>query len=881
MPRRKKGRKKNRISKNLEEKKEINTKIEEENNIKNEVEIKDSRNDEPKIDLMENNIIKTGEEMLKEEQEKENIKIKIDYKEKDYNNQVKDNNKKDFINKNKLIEQKNEIQNETKNNNDEFKEEKLEENNKDKNEEIKEAQRDKIKVIKDERIDNIEIKNDNTERKNEDKIIEMEDNNKIKTEKIEKNNKDKTDEIRNKIEIKEEEENEEVKDKIQIKDKEDEKDETKKNIIEIKDRIEEKNEEKKDDLKYIIEKKEERKYDIIDNIEIKEDSIEDIKNEENVEIKVKIKIDEEMEEQKENKENEIKEEKVNSKNKEDKKILKNNDKIIEENEKKKIEEKNNLLKITNMEYEKFIKENSKLYQFIKKVNIPIIIHNFIFNKKEEINIKNYSLLKIIKQSNLENEFKIFMTIQIITETVEFEISSCKKITFNPTVEKFIKNINNLNISFSKNRNEINDILVPKRVFIKIFSQMDIDYSKNIFNYLEFIITEISYEFRRTKKVYVLKGVKSLKKLIEQNKIFYINKNNKKRRNSKNKYSDNIIPLSNYTTQKIFNLFNEGKDTKFLLLNYKIKSEQFKNYENDNQKYLDKLINASDVKNMIIKYEIESKRDSLKLFKQKKLNNFPKVGILDLEIFLNITEKNLFNIKNQIKSKKKEITNLSEDQKNQFIEYIDSEKNKKYINNQYIKLMKGENNKFNKNIYSFDCYDYNNEKITVLKKYLDDALKEENIYVEVKINENNYLVNKNKLLKIFDGWKILEQEDIIDGINSKNIKNKLKEYNNEKVEFKLKKVNIILQDAIKEIKLNENDENKINKNNINDNNIIIIEEEENNLGEDDKILRNVKNETNEDIDSKRLKIIEYFNSLPQKKSYNIKFKVKTQKIPKKK
>ena len=117
-----------------------------------------------------------------------------------------------------------------------------------------------------------------------------------------------------------------------------------------------------------------------------------------------------------------------------------------------------------------------------------------------------------------------------------------------------------------------------------------DYIKDIYNYIKFMITQVSYEIRNSKRIYVLKGVKNLKQLMEQNKIFYINENN-------NIYGS-TVPLSNYSTNKIFNLFNGGKDSKYLWLHYKIKDEDFINYEKENKKYLDKLINVSDVKNMV-------------------------------------------------------------------------------------------------------------------------------------------------------------------------------------------------------------------------------------------------------------------------------------------
>ena len=473
------------------------------------------------------------------------------------------------------------------------------------------------------------------------------------------------------------------------------------------------------------------------------------------------------------------------------------------------------------------------------------------------------------------------------ETVQFETSSSKNITFNPTVQNFIKNINKLNISF--NHNNINDILIQKESFVKIFSQMGKNYNKDMFNFMEFIITEISYEYSHTKKVYVLKGVKNLRKLMEQNNLFFINRNDLQNEF----YNDvnNTIPISNYSVQKIFNFIDGGKDTKYLLINYKFKTDDFIKYENANKNMLDKLINISDIKNKLSKYQQESENESVTILQQEKLKRFNDIDIYDLDNYLTITEQKFLNIIDQISSKKQEIIKLAEEENNQFIEVIDSLNNVKFFNKQYLKLMKGENDKLNKNIYSFDFYDFNNDNITIMKKNLENISKEDKTYVEIKIKDKNYLVNKNKLLKIYDSWKILLQEDIIDAIDIKNIKDKLKEFNNEKINILLLDGDIIEQDIIKEIKINENHEDihNENENDNNENNLVIIEEEDIN-NEEDKKLRNKRTTDNKDNknikdnkEKKKMKMnmSEYINSLPPKQTYNIKYKVKIERIPKKK
>jgi hypothetical protein len=395
-----------------------------------------------------------------------------------------------------------------------------------------------------------------------------------------------------------------------------------------------------------------------------------------------------------------------------------------------------------------------------------------------------------------------------------------------------------------------------------------------------MLTEVSHSYSYIKKKYNLKGVKVLRRFVDQNRIFFISKVDE------NNY-DKMIPLSNYSCQKIFNLYNGGKDTKFLLLNYKIINDDFVKYENDNKNYLDKLMSTSDVKLVIQKYQNGTQKNPLKYLEQEKLNNFKEIDIKDLNDYLDSAEETLFNIFDQINNKKKEITKLIEDLNNQFIEVVDSSKNIKFINKQYLKLMKGEDDKLNKNIYSFDFYDYNNENITVMKKNLENL--SDKIHVEIKIDDKNYLVNKNKLLKIYDSWRILNQEDTIDAINTEKIRTNAKEYETEKINIVLLDAKIIEQDVMKEIKKKENHEEILNndlnldikkeKNSLD--NIIIIEEKtnENDNNDDEKILRNKRDKDYKNVKTKEF--FEYINGLPQKNNYNIKYKVKVERVPKKK
>jgi len=632
--------------------------------------------------------------------------------------------------------------------------------------------------------------------------------------------------------------------------------------------------------KKTVEKKEEYSSLLDNNVKIQINLMEEN------DFKVKINLNEENLKLEKEKNNENKNYIIDKHNTKDETGLKHENQqkeISTETNNLKGEEKKIKNKITNKDFEKFIKENAKLYQYIKSNNVPIIIQNASKDKKEEIKLKKGSLLKIIKQSCLQNEIKIYLTPQIISENIQLDNSSSAKITFNQKIKNFIKDMKNLNISIPKKENDdINEIMISKEAFVNIFNKLGKNYYKEIFNYMNFMLTEVSHSYNYIKKKYNLKGVKFLRRFVEQNRKFFISKEDA------NNY-DKMIPLSNYSYQKIFNLYNGGKDTKFLLLNYKIINEDFVKYENDNKIYLDKLMSTSDVKLVIKKYQNGTQKNPLKYLEQEKLDNFEKIDIKDLNDYLDSAEETLFSIFDQINNKKKEITKLIEDLNNQFIEVVDSSKNIKFINNQYLKLMKGEDDKLNKNIYSFDFYDYNNENITVMKKNLENL--SDKICVEIKVNDKNYLVSKNKLLKIYDSWRILSQEDTIDAINTEKIGTNAKEYEIEKINIVLLDVKIIEQDVMKEIKRRESHEDVINNDTKLDNkkeknsldNIIIIEEKtnenENENDDDEKILRNKRNKNYKN--EKTNEFFEYINGLPQKNNYNIKYKIKVEKVPKKK
>jgi hypothetical protein len=308
-------------------------------------------------------------------------------------------------------------------------------------------------------------------------------------------------------------------------------------------------------------------------------------------------------------------------------------------------------------------------------------------------------------------------------------------------------------------------------------------------------------------------MKNLNKLMKEKNIFYFLLKNG---------NDKIIPLSNYSTQEIFDLFNGGKNTKYLLINYKIKNDEQLEEENTNKFFLDKLINASDVKNILIKYKQKTNNNTLKILEKNQLQKMKEINISDLDDYLFKASDKLLKILEQIKIKKEEIIKKSENENNQIV-LITLEGKNKFINKQYLQQFD------TKNLYSMDIYDYNNKKITLTKKNIE-KINEDNIYVEINFDKKFYLIKKNNILKMCDSLQILNQSEIIDVID-------INEFKSDKINIELLNIIIIDQDIIKDY----NDDLGNNKNKIN--------------------------------------IFEYVQNLPKKKVYNIKYKVKVKRVPK--
>ena len=146
---------------------------------------------------------------------------------------------------------------------------------------------------------------------------------------------------------------------------------------------------------------------------------------------------------------------------------------------------------------------------------------------------------------------------------------------------------------------------------------------------------------------------------------------------------------------------------------------------------------------------------------------------------NIEENKDNNINNKeklqrIENKKKEIDDAINNRKNRFIEIMHNNKDKKYINLQYLDLMEEFNKKNSK--YKIDYYLVKNDRFKDVEipaecinnyiRYKTEYEKKQFVLVNLNNNENDvqYLVGLNDLKKLYNDWIDLEQEQIINTEN---------------------------------------------------------------------------------------------------------------------
>ena len=426
----------------------------------------------------------------------------------------------------------------------------------------------------------------------------------------------------------------------------------------------------------------------------------------------------------------------------------------------------------NSEYENFIKSNQEFFSYLStKPTTKIYIKKFLSSNKNsistEIKIKPKSLLQIFNLSSLSNEIKLYTLISILLDQVNFVNSEQGLDQYSPEMRNIINNAKDFYIT-NRNQNNFTEIKVPKKAFVKIFSKMNSNFKINIVNFIEVTVTRISYKFQESLQTFQLKDITKYKLLNKKYKIFYIN--------TKNEHD--FLPICCYSLNKIFDMINADKNIKNLFLNLKLNNESYISYEGHNSNYLDKLKNNSENFKIIQKCRnINKNPDFLSL--HVKQQNFDKIEFNDLNNYLLDVSNKLKEKLNLIKNKKDMIMNLSSNENNQFIGINDSNNKVKYINNQYLKLI-NDNIKLNKlknKLKNYEVFDYANNKVDLnmkqIEKFNNDLSRKEKIFVEILVNNKKYLVSKNKLLRIYDSWKIRDQEDSIEPVNEKKIRIKMK------------------------------------------------------------------------------------------------------------
>ena len=479
-----------------------------------------------------------------------------------------------------------------------------------------------------------------------------------------------------------------------------------------------------------------------------------------------------------------------------------NQNIGEMNEKHEAKEKQEKTIISN-ELKEIYEQNRQLFEYIK--NSKGII--FIKNKLKNFNIKisNESFYKIYKNASLSvDNLSNYIVNTIVNETT-VEIASSTELydDNNEKIYQIMQSRNVFTIILAKDMKLEDDKKRKKQIYLKsksiknILSKIDSIY--DTITYIQITLTHISTDYDST-KILTQNIVNRFKYLLDAKKMFYIvNKTLKK------KYGENEekslftkYPISYYSIKKIMNYSEKDDNQKEQYLTISLLDEEdIEKKEQENNIYKKKLTKASENCEINRKFK-ENEEKNIKNILDKKIDNQRMKKVLndDIEQSLNVyekivnnkrenkreDEKNYNNINNKydddiskiMKDKKTEIGEAINDRYNRFIEIMHNNKDKKYINLQYLDLMEDFNKKYSK--FKIDYYLVKNDRfkdVLIPVEYIRNYMRYKNEYekkqfvlinLNDKENEVQYLVNLKILKKLYDQWTDLKKIQVIDTEN---------------------------------------------------------------------------------------------------------------------
>ena len=439
----------------------------------------------------------------------------------------------------------------------------------------------------------------------------------------------------------------------------------------------------------------------------------------------------------------------------------------------------------------FRKRCQKFYDLIKSEKGMIYIKT-TSNKDPNSSLKlhNKSFCKIIDYSSILNHLLSYIINTTINET-PLEIASSTEI-FNDSNENFIhifENKKEFTVTMGADMELPSEEKARKQIMLKnksvrnILTKIGGPLNDNL-PYIQLLLMQVSYDSTKILTEYIINRYKFL---IDSRKIFYISYKDKKDddegKEENEEDDDKNCPVSFYSVKKILGMVEKDENQKdkylelILLGDNPDKSDEAKNA------YLKKLTNYGEHCEIFKKYkENEDKYSKNILDKKVEIQRMKKVGNDEMNNCFNVCDEILnekkYKDNEKIQIKKKEIEDAINNRYNRFIEICHSNKDKKFINLQYLDLMEDFNKKNSK--YKMDYYVAKNDRFKEIQipsecindymRYKSEYEKREYVLLNFKDsnknnkNEEKYLVNINDLKQLYNNWTVLEKVEEINTVN---------------------------------------------------------------------------------------------------------------------
>ena len=482
------------------------------------------------------------------------------------------------------------------------------------------------------------------------------------------------------------------------------------------------------------------------------------------------------------------------------------EKIKEKQDIGEINEKHEVKKkiIRSNDINQLYEHNQKIFEYIKNNKGTIYIKNQ--SKNFNIKINNESFCKIYKNTGLSiDNLSNYLVNTIYNETTVEYASTELYDDNNEKIYQIIKSRNEFPVILAEDNvdNEDNedegDNKPKKKIILKSKSIKNILSKIGSLNdtitYIQISLTQISIDYDST-NVITQYTISRYKMLMDANKMFYVLFNSIKKEDKKSeKYK---FPVSSYSIQKIMDLAEKDDNKKENYLKLSLLNEEDKEkIEQENNEYLEKITIASENYEVIKEFKENEEENVKNIFdvkvdiqRMKKVSNndMNQAFILCEKIINNKNEKNNNNNNNKIinnnndedeklqrmKEKKKEIEDAINNRYNRYIEIMNNNRDKKYINLQYLDLMEDFIKRYGK--YKIEYYLVKNDRfkdvlipaecIKNYMRYKQEYEKKQFVLINLnnKKNEVQYLVNLKDLKKLYDGWTDLKKIQEIDTEN---------------------------------------------------------------------------------------------------------------------